>query len=898
MILNLFLLLFILLLVLKSTKSAFNNCGHIGSDLQHYERKIYSQNGEDGILLRLLNLLGRKSSTYVEFGVEDGSECNTRILREHLNFTGLLMDGGYENSNINLNQEFITSNNVISLFEKYNISKNHLGFDVLSLDIDMFDFWVLSTLLKEYSPRIIIVETNPTLGLNEGKFQPNDFTLMNKIPLTVIPPHMTTQKTWDLTRYYGANPEAFRILGKAFDYQMVYCERCGVNCFLVHKDELKNLGCNTTANDDVLPRLSYPAFASIASGDAYPGHKVDDALRKPVHLQNHMIQQLKNGNVNEVRVNDDDILKHSIAPIPEPSSILLRDVCSFRFYLSDAIIVRINKTPDVYNKCLSSSLSAEAAVLHMGEHDCMHLSQYMYNTAMDKLTTISSSSSSSSTSISRETVLKELSEVHAYIMQSYHAEPWNKHAIMVNRLLDLLDLHTTNTITNVYPSGLQPLPSPSSSITSTPLMKRNALVEVKLGTKDSPAIQRAVVGISFCNVGDRQRLRLCSSHGLPPATCELLQKEINNKRKEQILNGFSTQELVTISEMKCFQQTDLSSFAETEMQREGNPNPTQGNKGNEGGKSHCDEINSLETWFVVGSPTLLDYSTSVAATKEGKEVITSINNRITGVSLPSSSSASTIAMFQESVRVNDVMNNNFTLLLQDKMEDRSANSLSTEIFKLQQHHYSISSSIDQVVKRPSALILHEADLTVTASLWSQSLDGNIRIIFAISPPTLYTSCMTHRSTTTTSNSNSSSTSYALVLALNEWEFYTNAALSLIARSDLPYVVLVTKYKIQEDLDSLEQMARVFDVPLEVEEMKKRFVHQLNAHKESITITSSGDRSSSDSDVDDMGCKNMKTLFEVVEGMKDELIGRLERLNTCYTTIVEAAQERRTLPERC
>merc|ERR1711871_1072269 len=122
--------------------------------------------------------------------------------------------------------------------------------------------------------------------------------------------------------------------------------------------------------------------------------------RKPVHIQDHMIQQLKNGNIDKARINDDDILKNSIAPIPETSSILLRDVCSFRFYLPDTIISQINNTPEVYNKCLSPSV----AMLHMGELDCMHFSQYIYNIAMDKLTSISSNSAS----ISKEVVLKEL----------------------------------------------------------------------------------------------------------------------------------------------------------------------------------------------------------------------------------------------------------------------------------------------------------------------------------------------------------------------------------------------------------------------------------------------------------------------------------------------------------
>ena len=49
---------------------------------------VFSQNGEDGVVLALLHLLGggadaaTERGVFFEFGVEDGSECNTRLLFE------------------------------------------------------------------------------------------------------------------------------------------------------------------------------------------------------------------------------------------------------------------------------------------------------------------------------------------------------------------------------------------------------------------------------------------------------------------------------------------------------------------------------------------------------------------------------------------------------------------------------------------------------------------------------------------------------------------------------------------------------------------------------------------------------------------------------------------------
>lgn len=81
-------------------------------DLSHYERKISSQNGEDGVIAKILETLGESNPYYVEIGVEDGRECNSRYLREELGYQGLQFDKDYENLEINLYREFITAENI------------------------------------------------------------------------------------------------------------------------------------------------------------------------------------------------------------------------------------------------------------------------------------------------------------------------------------------------------------------------------------------------------------------------------------------------------------------------------------------------------------------------------------------------------------------------------------------------------------------------------------------------------------------------------------------------------------------------------------------------------------------------------------------------------------------
>jgi len=116
-------------------------------DLNNYEKKVFSQFDEDGILDKIFSLIGTHSKTYVEFGASDGRECNTHYLREVLGWTGLLMDGGFENLQINLRRHFITTRNINQLFQRYNIPKE---FDLLSIDVDGNDFYIWKKICEEY----------------------------------------------------------------------------------------------------------------------------------------------------------------------------------------------------------------------------------------------------------------------------------------------------------------------------------------------------------------------------------------------------------------------------------------------------------------------------------------------------------------------------------------------------------------------------------------------------------------------------------------------------------------------------------------------------------------------------------------------------------------------------
>jgi hypothetical protein len=197
---------------------SFSFCVAEEVNLSDYESKTYSQNGEDGIIQEIFNRIGTTNKYYVEFGVEDGIECNTRLLREKGGWTGLMMDGVFQNEQTALFKEYITAENICHLFHKYGVPSAP---DLLSVDIDCNDFHVWRASLKEFRPRVVVIEINGIIPPNEDK---------------VYPYHPNNR--WDGSFYYGSSALAIWKLARANGYSMVYIENRGVNCFLIRDDVL------------------------------------------------------------------------------------------------------------------------------------------------------------------------------------------------------------------------------------------------------------------------------------------------------------------------------------------------------------------------------------------------------------------------------------------------------------------------------------------------------------------------------------------------------------------------------------------------------------------------------------------------------------------------------------
>ena len=144
------------------------------------ELKVFSQNGEDGIIDYLLNRLFIENAKFVEIGTEDYNEANTRFLYEATNSRGLIIDDSLNMKELSNEIELwkgrilavkdkVKTKNINSILEKNNFNKN---IDLFSIDIDGIDYWIINKLPKKIS-KIFIAEFNPLFGPNLEITVPN-----------------------------------------------------------------------------------------------------------------------------------------------------------------------------------------------------------------------------------------------------------------------------------------------------------------------------------------------------------------------------------------------------------------------------------------------------------------------------------------------------------------------------------------------------------------------------------------------------------------------------------------------------------------------------------------------------------------------------------------------------
>ncbi len=198
--------------------------------IREAEFKVYSQFGDDGILQYLTSHLPAIPS-FVEFGVEDYTEANTRFLLVQDKWRGLIIDGRPDLDavvvaqglpmlyDLEIRSAFITAENINDVILGAGFS-GRIG--LLSVDIDGNDYWVWRAITC-VQPQIVVAEYNAVFGSRRAVTVP-------------YAPDFTRQQAHPSWLYFGASLPALCRLGEEKGYAFVGCNEAGNNAYFVIKE--------------------------------------------------------------------------------------------------------------------------------------------------------------------------------------------------------------------------------------------------------------------------------------------------------------------------------------------------------------------------------------------------------------------------------------------------------------------------------------------------------------------------------------------------------------------------------------------------------------------------------------------------------------------------------------
>lgn len=198
------------------------------NDLLAYSRDITSEHGEDGVIRRIFDIIGVQSRTCVELGALNGVHgSNVWQLVKNEGWSGVLIEADQtyferlqkEFSGIpaaecvNAFVSFEGSDSLDAIFAKTSMPKT---FDLFSLDIDGNEYHLWDS-LRDYRPRVMVVEFNPTIPNDVAFVQPRDMSV-----------------------YQGSSLRSFVELGKQKGYELVAANE--INAFFVLKELYPSFG--------------------------------------------------------------------------------------------------------------------------------------------------------------------------------------------------------------------------------------------------------------------------------------------------------------------------------------------------------------------------------------------------------------------------------------------------------------------------------------------------------------------------------------------------------------------------------------------------------------------------------------------------------------------------------
>ena len=250
----------------------------------------YSQSFQDGLIDYVFENIGVTGALpfCVEFGFNSrsltiGTGANvSKLILDH-GWRSLLLDGGFENHEINLFKHYLTTENICDIFEQYDVP---LEPDYVSVDVDSTDLWLFDKLLSRYRARLFSVEYNSNFPLDRA------ITICNH-----------PSKPWQADRAYGASLKALNMVAQRHGYSLLWVVKY-LDAFFIRNDliddgfsqlvfpfsnwrDMANCGCHRPVAD--LSRLSdlidYEVYCST-EGDIEKSRLAADKVCRRVLLRN------------------------------------------------------------------------------------------------------------------------------------------------------------------------------------------------------------------------------------------------------------------------------------------------------------------------------------------------------------------------------------------------------------------------------------------------------------------------------------------------------------------------------------------------------------------------------------------------------------------------------------
>jgi len=205
--------------------------GETFSRLRDAEFKAFSQFGDDGIIQYLIHRLAPLPDSFVEFGVGNYRESNTRFLVLNDNWRGLVMDSSEDPIRFIRKDEIYWRHTLTAqcaLIDRDNINDllREAGFTgeigLLSIDIDGNDYWVWEK-IDIIDPAIVIMEYNSIFGPDLAVTVPYD-------------PQFVRHRAHFSGQFWGASLPALTLLAERKGYALLGCNSGGNNAYFVRKN--------------------------------------------------------------------------------------------------------------------------------------------------------------------------------------------------------------------------------------------------------------------------------------------------------------------------------------------------------------------------------------------------------------------------------------------------------------------------------------------------------------------------------------------------------------------------------------------------------------------------------------------------------------------------------------